>query len=140
MARKSPSNPNKITPSRLRVCDGIGGKQLRVLKRIDARGHNISNTVVNDLIDFDLTERGSLIKRDGSRKMNDTGKSYSMDSLFPVNLGREMRYGIILNGALNVIDIPMWTVPAQSPFDFEPPEAVTPVATKYPLVYTGDPQ
>lgn len=139
MSRRTPSNPNKITPSRFRVCDGIGGELSRVLMRSDARGRNISNTVVNELSDLDLTENGSLLVRNGSRKMKDTGESFDIESIFPVNLGRESQYGYIFNGSLTLVDIPEWFSPGQLPFDFVPAEELAAVATVYPASYPGDP-
>jgi hypothetical protein len=139
MSRKSPSNPNKITPSKVRVCEGIGGVLERVLQRVDARGRDISNTVVNDLQDLDLTEWGSLVLRNGARKMKDSGESFDIRSIFPINLGRGTRYGYMFNGTLTIVDIPQWTVPAQASFDFTPPAAVEAVSTIYPASYPGDP-
>ena len=139
MSRMAPSNPNKITPSKVRVCDGIGGPLVRVLKRVDNRGRDVSNTVVNDLQDFDLTVPGSLLARSGCRKMNNTGESATIESIFPINLGRETRYGIMFNGTLSIIDIPQWGVPAQASFDFTPPTAVVAVSSIYPASYPGDP-
>jgi len=139
MSRKAPSNPNKITPSKLRVSEGIGGPLLRVLKRTDDRGRDISNTVVNDLVDFNLHEVGSLIVRNGARKMKDTGETSSIETMFQLNLGRQSQYGYIFNGSLTLVDIPEWFSPGQVPFDFTPPEAVSDAATVYPASYPGDP-
>jgi hypothetical protein len=139
MSRRTPSNPNKITPSRFRVCDGIGGELSRVLQRSDNRGRDISNTVVNELYDLDLVEVGSMLVRNGSRKMKDSGVSSSISSIFPVNLGRESQYGYIFNGSLTLVDIPEWFSPGQVPFDFEPAEELDAVVTVYPSSFPGDP-
>ena len=139
MSRRAPSNPNKITPSRVRVCDGIGGPRRRVLKRVDDRGRDISNTVVNELYDLNLTERGSMLLRNGCRKIKDTGEASDIDAIFSVNLGRDTRYGYIFNGSLTVVDIPQWLEAQQSPFDFTPAEEFDAVATLYTPSYPGDP-
>lgn len=136
---RSPGNPNKHRQSKVRVFEGIGGMLLRVLKRFNARGWDISNTVSNEIIDFDLGEQGSMDVRNGARKINDTGRTASIDTLFMMNLGGIKRYGLVSNGVLDVIDIPEWSLLGQHPFTFSPLPAAVAAASVYPISYPGDP-
>ena len=106
MSHKPPLNPNKGRVSRVRSFDGIGGAVTKVLKRTNARGNDISNTIANEVQDFDLGERGSLRLRNGKRKIDETGVAYDINSIIDLNIGGLLQYGLVYNGALELIDIP----------------------------------
>jgi len=118
MSQKPPLNPNKARVSKIRTFDGIGGAVTQVLKRTNERGNDISNSIANEVQDFDLGEKGSLILRDGKRKIDETGKDYDITSIFDLNIGGLLQYGLVFNGNLDLIEIPL---PDTDAPDFAPP-------------------
>lgn len=132
MTFRPPGNVNKRSVSKIRSFDGIGGPQFQILKRTNERGGDISNSVANEVWDLSCGEFGTLRNREGCRKIDDTGKTASLTSIFFFNLGGKRRYGIIYDGALDVIDVPEWLSLPQDPFVLDPePEGVT-LTTIYP--------
>jgi len=123
MSFQSPTNPNKARVSRVRIFDGIGGPEVQVLKRTNERGNDISSTIANEVQDFDLGEKGSLILRPGMRKIDETGKAYDITSIFELNIGGLLQYGLVYDGAVELIEIPepeLPDAPQPFPFDLEP--------------------
>lgn len=123
MSFKPPVSSNKVKRSKFRAFDGIGGPLTQVLKRFDPRrGYDISNTVFNNLEDFNLGKYGEMSLRNGKRKISDTGESAGVDSIIMVNLGSRKRYAVKVGDSLVIHDIPVRTSLGQSPLDFSPAE------------------
>lgn len=131
MAYRKPLNPAKMSQSKFRQFDGIGGPEKQLLKRFNQSGHNISNTVANDTSDLNLLENGSMILRDGSRKINGTGESDTVTNLMEVTVGNVLAYGVVVAGALKVITLPTENV-RLNPFEMEPANQAPALATVYP--------
>jgi len=132
MAHSAPGNPVKRGPAKFRRFDGIGGPRVQILERQNQRGADISNTISNEVVDFTLTEAGTLKLRDGARKVSNSGFSGSVRAIFGINLGGVRRYGVIESGALQIATIPTMQGNLRSPLDFTPVASIPAVATVYP--------
>ena len=106
MAHKPPRNPAKMRISKVRSFDGIGGPKLQVLYRTNERGHNISNSIANEVYDLNGGQVGTLMCRPGARKISTSGKTASVTTIFQVRIGALVGYGVISNGTLEIIDLP----------------------------------
>jgi len=114
---KRPGSPIKRSPYRIRQFDGIGGPEVQVLRRFNRQGHNISSSVCNDIQDLLLNERGTMMLRDGSVKMQETGFSASVTGIFQVTIGGELQWGFLNDGKLTLIGIQEPVVPGYQPPD-----------------------
>ena len=101
---KRTQNPYAIPRSSVRQFEGIGGPQTQVLRRKNDRGWDISNTVANDVRDVHLGERGSMLLRAGMRRLDSA--NYSIGWLGQIRIGGLLRYGMIYNNSLEIVDIP----------------------------------
>jgi len=119
VAYRRPQNPVRVRPSKFRDFDGIAGPEYQVLKRFNERGWDISNTVSNGVTDLNLNQIGSMFKRDGCRKLDASGMSATVTNIFPMSIGNVPGFGIVVNGALEFVNLPTRNV-AESPFDFSP--------------------
>lgn len=134
MSQKPPLNPNKGRVDRIRSFDGIGGPEKQVLKRTNARGNDISNTIANVVQDMELGERGSMWLRAGMRKIDETGKNYDISSIFDLHIGGTLQYGLVYNGSIDLVTIPDTPVPPPPdpylppgpPLEFTPEEPTKP--------------
>jgi hypothetical protein len=137
MAFKRARSPNAVGPEDVRVFDGVGGPEKIVLIRKNFRGSDISSTIANKVYDVDLGEQGTAKLRDGKRKIDRTGKSKSIDSIFAINLSDSRRYAIVFDGTLDIIDIPRASDVPQNPFTLTPADALSAVANLYPNANVG---
>lgn len=127
MTFRKPKNSAKVTPKKIRVFDGIGGPKTQILERVNNRSQDISDTIANEIFDLELTQRGSMRLRYGSRKTVDAGNSDDVVSLFSADLGGRRHVGEIINGNLNVV-----TLEDDSVFPFSPAEEAVAVTNLYP--------
>jgi len=123
MSYRRPQNPVRIRPDKFRSFDGVGGPAIQVLQRFNERGWDISNTVCNEAADLNLHQSGSMILRDGSRKITSSGLGATVTNLFQVTVGNVLAYGVVVNGALSVITMPRMNV-RDRPFVMSPYEAI----------------
>lgn len=133
MSHIPPGNINKRRPSKVQFFDGMWGDRNEVLFRSNARGWDISNTVANEVYDFDLSKSGVAALREGKRKIVNTGKSGSIDGLFFVNIAGALLYGRISGGILDLITIPQLIARGNAPIDLTPTASITAVADIVPL-------
>jgi len=129
---KPPELPQKVSHSKVRQFDGISAGVDQVIRRTNERGWDISNSVANEVWDFRLGELGTMRLRPGSRKVNDTGRSASIDGIFFITMNALLAYGVIYNGSLDVITIPKEIGFNQPAFDFSPTPAETTITNAYP--------
>ena len=104
MSFKRSANPQTVPNAKVRQFDGIGGPQTQVLRRSNDKGWDISNTVANDVKDLHLSERGSAFLRPGMRRLG--SEDYTIGWIGQMNIGGLLRYGIIYNNSLEMIDMP----------------------------------
>jgi hypothetical protein len=103
----SPNNPAKISPSKVRWFDGLFGPPDKVLRRWDERrGYDISNSVSNEMEDFDLTEAGTMKLKPG-RTQAISGDEFedSIDTVFPINFTGIRHVGLVAGGSLRVMEL-----------------------------------
>lgn len=137
MAFKRARSPNAVAPEDVRVFDGVGGPKKIVLIRKNFRGTDISSTIANKVYDVDLGEHGTAKLRDGKRKIDQTGKSKTLDSIFEINLSDSRRYAIVYGGIMDIIDVPRASNVPQNPFTLTPVDALDAVANLYPNANVG---
>jgi len=130
---RTPGNARKLPPSKVNSFSGIDGEANLVIKRTNAKGWDISNLFMNDIRDFDLTISGTAILREGSRKVDNTGKSATITSIFATNLGGKRGYGIIYGGHLDVTIVPDYVGLDGDPIILVPATARSTVATENPI-------
>ena len=99
-----PKNPQSIPSTKVRVFDGIGGPVTQILKRFNSRGWDISSTVANEVSDLHLAEKGSLLLRPGMRRLG--SEDHTIGWLGQINIGGLLKYGVIYNNSLSVVDLP----------------------------------
>lgn len=104
MSYRRPHNPQVVSNSKIRSFDGIGGPRTQTLKRFNAKGWDISNGVANDVSDLHLAEIGSILLRPGMRRLG--SEDYSINWIGQMNIGGLLRYGIISNNGLTMVDLP----------------------------------
>jgi len=86
---------------------GIGGPALKVFALYDPEQRvNISDSFQNEITDLNLSQKGSAFLRDGSVKTLLTGYSASVGNIFYMTVGNVITYGVVVNGALSVIELP----------------------------------
>jgi hypothetical protein len=97
------SPPVRKTPERIRQFNGIGGPvtQVLVLKGKDD-GRDYSQSIANEVQDFFLGERGSLMLRRGFAKISRTGELKDITAIFQVTLAGVQQYGIITGGSVSL--------------------------------------
>ena len=98
------TNPQRLPTTKVRMFDGIGGPRTQILKRFNGKGWDISNTVCNDIQDLHLAERGSAFLRPGMRRLG--SEDYTIGWIGQMNLGGLLRYGVIYNNSLTMVDMP----------------------------------
>jgi len=104
-----------------------------MIKRTNARGNDISNSVSNETYDLNMGQRGSMILRAGCRKINETGETSDIISMFAVNIGGLQRYAVKIGTSLSLIDI------SEYPINLDPADPATTLTTNYPATFPGDP-
>ena len=104
MPHKGSMNPQKVPNAKVRQFDGIGGPRTQVLRRFNQQGWDISNTVCNDIADLHLGERGSALLRPGQRRLG--SEDYTIGWVGQINIGGILRYGLIYNNNLTMVDMP----------------------------------
>lgn len=139
MSHKPPGNAQVLTPSKFRRFDGIGGPLAQLLERTDDRGRSISNSLANNIEDFDLTERGTLRLRAGFRKITETGFTDSIHAMFAIQIGYIPRYGIHHGTQLDVVDRPQWDDYPGDPVVLTPLDPQGTASDERVLVFPGDP-
>lgn len=139
MANKGPGNSQVLTPAKFRRFDGIGGPQTQLLKRVNERGNDISNTLANDIQDFELTERGTLRIRAGSRKVLTSGYDDTVYKIIDIGIGYIPRYGVHHGTQLDVIDRPQWDLYPADPLFLTPVDAQGARSDERVPVFPGDP-
>ena len=117
--------------AKFREFDGIGGPQRQLLRRFNDRGWDISNSVANETVDLSLFQHGSMILRNGMRKISTSGESSTISEIFPVSVGNVLAYGVVVAGALTVITLPTDNV-RLNPLELSPGNTPAAVATVYP--------
>jgi len=130
MSFRRPSNPALMSIAKFRYFDGIGGPLKQLLRRFNERGQDISNSIANEVTDFDLLQVGSMIKRNGSRKTNTTGEAATVTNVIPVSVGSVLAYGVVVAGALKIITMPTVNV-RLNPLELSPANATPALATHY---------
>ena len=128
---RPPGNASRMRVSKLRWFDGLGGPVTQVLHRLNQRGWDISNTVVNEVFDLDLGKRGEMKLRAGRIKINSTGKSNSIDGLIFITAAGELAYGVISGGTLSTTPIPRTIGRGQPPITLAPTTSVPAVSSLY---------
>ena len=131
MAFRRPSNPAVMTVDKFRVFDGIGGPVRQVLIRLDDKGGDISNSVANQVVDLSLLQAGSMIKRSGYRKIEDTGESATITNLMAISVGKVEAYGVVVDGALKIITLPSAN-PSLNPVEMVPANQADTASSVYP--------
>jgi hypothetical protein len=117
---KPSSNPQVISPLRVNVVRGLGGKTLEIIRQYSSKGDDVSAQFANDLTDLDVTKIGTMIRRPGFRKTSTTGLNYSIRSIFMVSLGGVKYYGVDY-GTLYLYDLLGLEFPEDEPWDDWPP-------------------
>ena len=100
-----PKNPQSIPSTKIRMFDGIGGPRTQILKKFNYKGWDLSNTVANEIYDLHPAEKGSMLLRPGERRLG--SEDYTIGWIGQMHIGGILRYGIIYNNGLSMIDIPM---------------------------------
>jgi len=97
------SPPVRTTPDRIRQFSGIGGPvtQVLILKGKDD-GRDYSQSIANEVQDLFLGEKGSLLLRRGSAKVNTTGELKDITGIFQVTIAGVQQYGVIVGGAVSL--------------------------------------
>lgn len=120
MTYSPPGNPVKQRASRVRNFDGVNGPEYKVLRRTNERGWDLSNHVANICEDFNLGRKGTMLSREGTRKVNDTGKSTTIEGILSMALVGNAAYALIYNSTMEVITMPRLTGPRLSPIELTP--------------------
>ena len=139
MASRRPGNAQVLKRSKFRRFDGIGGPETQMLKRRNERGNDISNTLANNIQDFELTERGSMRLRAGCRKITTSGYSDSIHKLIDIQIGYVPRFGVHHGTQLDVIDRPQWDLFPADPVFLTPEDPQATSSDERVLVFPGDP-
>lgn len=127
---KRTSNPQVLPSKRVRAFEGIGGNLTQVLQRINYKGWDTSDTVSNQAEDCSLDEQGSLLVRNGCRKVR--AYTHDINWLGVVRIGGLLRVGLIADGKLDLIPYdPFIDIPIEEDADL--PEPTYP--TTYPSTW-----
>ena len=98
-----PKNPQTVPNTKIRDFEGIGGPRTQILKRYNYKGWDLSNTVSNDVTDLHLSEKGSALLRPGMRRLG--SEDYTIGWIGQINIGGLLKYGIIYNNSLTMVDM-----------------------------------
>ena len=111
-------NTAVLSGEKIQRFDGVQGETLKVLKRITPDGDDLSSTVANVGQDIYSDKYGRIKLRPGCRKISTTGKTEDISSIFMLNIGGLLNYGVIYGGTLDLISIPSEDFPV-NPIDFD---------------------
>lgn len=138
MSFRPPGNPVKRQPARIRIFDGVSGPEDKVLRRTNDKGWELSATVANVVEDFHLGRKGTMRLRSGCRKINDTGKSTSIEAIFGISIVGVIAYAIIYNGTLEIIEMPQVLDERKSPIDLSPAKTFAAMANETITTWPGE--
>jgi len=127
---KPPEGPQKVSVAKIRLFDGVWEQDEKVLRRTNYKGWDVSNTIANEVEDVTCGERGSLILRPGMRKIDDTGKTETIEAIFYA--GMTEHYGIIYGGILDMIEVPRKVYPRKDKITLTPASSFAAVASDSP--------
>ena len=135
---RPPHSPQAVGSLKIRQFNGMDSDEDSVLRLTNFKGWDISMTIANNVVDFDLMEYGTLKKRGGSRKYNSTGYAATIEKLFYMQIMGIRAFGYIFNGTLSVDTIPRSLTRGDQPFDFVPAATRAAVANDYPAANQED--
>lgn len=102
-----------LSSEKLLRFEGVAGESEKVIKRITPDGDDLSGTVANLFQDVFCDKYGRIVLRPGCRKIETTGKNYSIGSIFMLNIGGLLNYGILYGGGLDLISVPWRDFPEE---------------------------
>ena len=138
MSFRPPYSPTAVGALKVRAFNGMDSDEDSVLRLTNYKGWDISMTVANKVMDFDLIEYGTMKRRPGSRKYKSTGKGSSIDKLFALQIGGELAFGFIYGGVMEIDTVPRSLTRGDQPFDFVPAATRAAVTNDYPAASPED--
>jgi len=140
MALKSSQNPAVVGTYKVRGFDGVSGPDDKVLRKTGQKGEDYSTSIANEVYDLDLGIRGMAKLREGNRKISNTGYDGDIQGIFGVSINGTLAYAEIIDGALQLTDIPRKTGIRLDKIDFTPDTVFLALTSEYVPAGVGEPE